>query len=65
MKVVIYDIRGSVVKTLVNNDVYNAGDHRVVWDATDERGNRVASGMYIYSFQAGKFNKIGKMILLK
>ena len=65
VKVVIYDIRGSVVKTLVNNDVYNAGDHRVVWDATDERGNRVASGMYIYSFQAGKFNKIGKMILLK
>ncbi|HID40434.1 MAG TPA: T9SS type A sorting domain-containing protein, partial [Calditrichaeota bacterium] len=65
VKLVIYDIRGTVVKTLVNSDVYSAGDHRVVWDATDQSGNRVASGMYIYSFQAGKFNKIGKMILLK
>ncbi|MGD9487685.1 MAG: FlgD immunoglobulin-like domain containing protein [Calditrichaceae bacterium] len=65
VKLAVYDIRGSLVKTVVNNQAFPAGEHTVTWDATDNNGSRVASGMYIYRFEAGKFSKIDKMILLK
>ncbi len=65
VKLAVYDIRGSLVKTVVNNQTFPAGEHTVTWDATDNNGSRVASGMYIYRFEAGKFSKIDKMILLK
>jgi hypothetical protein len=64
VKLTIYDMRGSKIKTLVNNS-YPAGEHVVSWDATDNNGNRVASGLYVYRFEAGRFSKINKMILLK
>lgn len=64
VKLTIYDMRGSKIKTLVNNN-YPAGEHVVSWDATDNNGNRVASGLYVYRFEAGRFSKINKMILLK
>ena len=33
------------------------GIHSIVWDSTDETGNNVSSGVYIYQLQAGKFTK--------
>lgn len=65
VKLAIYDMKGRLVSTLLNNVVYDAGEHVVTWDATDNLGRRVASGMYFYRFSAGSFNKLGKMILLK
>jgi hypothetical protein len=64
VKLTIYDMRGSKIRTLVNTN-YPAGEHVVSWDATDNNGNRVASGLYVYRFEAGRFSKINKMILLK
>jgi hypothetical protein len=65
VKMVIYDMNGSRIKTLLNNQVYHAGEHVVSWDASDQGGNRVASGIYLYRFQAGSYHKTGKMILVK
>ena len=61
----IYDLQGRVIKHLLNSVSYPAGEHVVSWDATDDFGNRAASGVYLYVFQAGKFKKVGKMTLLK
>jgi flagellar hook assembly protein FlgD len=61
----VYDMSGKLVKSLVRNQSYNAGEFTVQWDATDATSNRVASGMYVYHFQAGSFSKVGKMVLLK
>jgi len=61
----IYNISGQLVKTITQNEMYQAGEHVVSWNATDDSGSRVASGMYMYVFRAGSFHKIGKMILLK
>ena len=65
IRLFIYDLNGSLVTTLVNNQLYPSGEHIVNWDATDNAGNRVATGIYLYRFQAGNFVKTGKMILVR
>ena len=42
----VYDVSGRHVRTLVD-DHRRAGDHTVLWDATDDAGRRVASGVYL------------------
>lgn len=60
----IYDVTGRLVRTLVS-ETKAPGSYTVQWDGTDDRGAAVASGMYIYIFQAGDFRQVRKMILLK
>lgn len=60
----IFDIKGRLVKTLVTGQV-EAGVHAINWNATDNAGAPVASGVYLYRVQAGSFTKINKMTLLK
>ena len=55
----IYNIRGHEVLHLVENE-QPAGYHQITWKATN-----VASGMYFYRIQAGKFVQTRKMILLR
>jgi len=64
IKLTIYDITGKKVKTIAN-DVYSVGRHKVQWDATNESGHRVTSGVYIYFLQTERSVKSRKMILLK
>ena len=61
----IYDLRGNLVNEVALNRMFPAGEHNITWDATDNGGRKVASGLYIYMFQAGTFQKTGRMILLK
>ena len=61
----VYDISGKLVKTLVN-DIKNTGKHSIVWDGTNQYGNSVANGMYIYKLISNENLSISnKMILLK
>ena len=46
VKLVIYNVLGQPVRTLVNQ-VQAAGSYRVRWDARDQRGGSLASGVYI------------------
>jgi hypothetical protein len=50
LSIAIYDLRGRRVKTLLDEMVEGAG--QVVWTADDERGARVASGVYFYEARA-------------
>lgn len=59
VRITIYSILGQEVATLVN-EVQTAGPHAVVFDA-----RRLASGMYIYSIDAGSFRASKQMLLLK
>jgi len=45
--------------------VKEAGEHSVNWDATDENGRRVISGIYLCRMTTGSFVKTGKMLLVK
>ncbi|MEF3695295.1 MAG: choice-of-anchor J domain-containing protein, partial [Candidatus Cloacimonadota bacterium] len=60
----IYNARGQLVKTLVN-DQKAAGIHSIVWNGTDNNGSGVSSGVYFYKMYAGKYSSTRKMILMK
>ena len=64
VKIDIYDVLGRKIKTLVNN-VYNQGRYEVQWNAKDEQGVKVSSGMYVAVMQAGNYRHSIKMNLLK
>lgn len=63
-KLIIYDVLGKPVKTLVS-EKQAAGEYTIVWDGKDDFGNYVSSGLYFYKLTSGSFTKIKKMTLLK
>ena len=60
----IYNISGQKVRTLANA-TQAAGTYSAVWDGTDNNGNAVSSGAYIYSINAEGFQQSRKMMLIK
>ena len=65
VKLVIYDITGRQVRSLVDGEQYRSGFHVVNWDGLDSKGEKVPSGMYIYRIKAGDFIADKKMLLVK
>lgn len=61
----IYDIQGTLIKTLVDHELYNQGTYRVTWDGKDQLGQRVSSGIYFARILSGNFIKTIKMNLVK
>ena len=64
VSITIYDLMGRNIKTLLNKKE-SAGFRSISWDATNQNGEEVSAGMYIYLIQAGTFRETKKMILLK
>lgn len=64
VSLVIYDLAGRRVRELVH-ERRAAGAWSVQWNGEDERGTRVASGIYFYRMRAGTFVATRKMVLLK
>lgn len=60
----IYDVQGSLVATLVNEQLA-AGNYIVKWEGKNQKNQNVSSGVYFYSLQVGAKVKSGKMNLLK
>ncbi len=60
----IHNLIGRKVKTLVSLEK-DAGFHSTYWDATNNAGDPVSAGVYLYTIQAGEFRQTRKMILLK
>jgi hypothetical protein len=64
VKLVIHNILGQKVKTLVDEH-QSAGVQSVCWDGTDDKGNQVSSGVYLYKLEADEFSDMKKMLLVK
>ena len=60
----IYDVMGRKIKSLVSIN-QKAGYRSITWNATNDLGQPVSAGMYIYTIQAGEFRATKKMLLLK
>ena len=64
VNIAIYDMKGRIVKTLVNGP-QPAGNRSIQWNATNDNNEPVSAGVYLCTIQAGTFNQTKKMILLK
>jgi hypothetical protein len=60
----IYDVEGRLVRTLVDGPLPE-GRNEIRWDGTDDRGDRVSSGVYFCRLTFGKRSLTQKMIVLK
>jgi hypothetical protein len=60
----VYDSGGRAVRTVVD-DVLPPGRHRAVWDARDEMGNSVASGVYFVRLSAGGRTETRRAVLVR
>ena len=60
----VYDMLGKLVTTLFNGS-REAGNWNVEWNGTDRNGQHISSGVYFYRLQAGSFNAVKKMVMLK
>ncbi len=64
VNITIYDMLGREVKTLINQ-TQNSGYKSLIWDATNDYGEPVSAGLYLYRIRAGDFRQTKKMVLLK
>jgi hypothetical protein len=64
VNITIYDMLGKEVKTLINQ-TQDAGYKSVIWNATNDVGAPISSGLYLYTIQVGDFSQTKKMVLLK
>jgi hypothetical protein len=60
----VYDLRGSLVTTLVDGQI-EAGDHVAVWNGRGDSGRGVASGMYFARIESTHGVLTSKMVLTK
>jgi hypothetical protein len=60
----VYDVNGALVRTLADQ-TRAPGAYDVKWDGRDDHGRAVASGVYFYKLDAGRFTQTKKMVLLK
>ncbi len=65
VELTVYNVVGQPVRTLVAEH-QSAGRYAVEWDAADDSGQSVSSGLYFYRLQAGgEFHQAKRMLLLK
>jgi hypothetical protein len=62
----IFDVNGRFVRTLVNENK-DARDkpYEVIWDGTNDRGERVASGVFFYQLEASGYRSAKKIVILR
>ena len=65
----IYDIRGSVVRTLALGHqvagIYQSRGRAAYWNGKNQLGEKVASGVYFYTLTAGDFTATRKLLIAK
>ena len=64
VKIVIFNLLGERVATLVNKDM-QAGKYTAKWNGRTDNGKILSSGIYFYKMVAGDFSKTQKMMFLK
>ncbi|MXY26644.1 T9SS type A sorting domain-containing protein [Candidatus Poribacteria bacterium] len=69
VKIIIYDAKGNVVRTLVlghqSEGYYTEQQRAAYWDGRNDVGERVASGVYFYQLHADTVLSTRKMVILK
>ena len=63
-RVLLLEIFGEVNEALIN-DQQPAGYRSFVWNGTNDLGEPVSAGIYLFIIEAGELRQTKKMVLLK
>jgi len=61
----LYDVLGQRVRSLFNDPQLRPGRYRVPWDARDESGATVVSGLYFARMTAGATQATQRLLLVR
>jgi hypothetical protein len=61
----VYNMLGQRIATLIDGEFINAGIYETTWNARDDEGRDVSSGIYMYRLAAGDFVDLKRMIFIK
>ncbi len=64
VRIEVFNALGHRVRTLIDENQV-AGRYTIQWQARNDHGEPVASGLYYYSLKANDFNQIRKMLYMK
>jgi hypothetical protein len=62
VKVTIYDLAGKKVKTILSSR-QNQGEHKLVWNSTDDLVRKLPSGVYLCRLEYGGQQRIEKVVI--
>ncbi len=65
VRLLIYDVAGRQVRTLISSDKVEAGRHELTWNGRDDRGRTLAAGVYFYRLETGSFSSSKRLTLVK
>jgi outer membrane protein assembly factor BamB len=61
----LYDATGTLVRRLIDGEMRPAGRASAIWDGRNERGDRVAAGVYFYRLDCGNEKRSRRMLLTR
>lgn len=65
----IYDTKGQLIRTIALGNrtagIYTTKAKAAYWDGRDYLGEKVSSGVYYYTLQAGEYKATRKMVIMK
>jgi parallel beta-helix repeat protein len=64
IQIAVHDLLGRQVKCLADKQV-NAGQYKIIWDTTNDQGQKVAAGFYFCRMEADDFIDVIKLMFVK
>jgi len=61
----VFDLRGRLVRTLLDGATPGPGLHKIQWDGRGKDGNALPSGTYFFLLEAGGHREVGRGGLVK
>lgn len=65
VSLVIFDLTGRLIRTLVSKNTMEAGSHTIFWDGRTDAGSPVTAGVYLYRLEAGSHGETRRMVLVR
>ncbi|MFH1195581.1 MAG: YCF48-related protein [bacterium] len=63
--VIVYDILGRKIRTLIDNEFKTAGKYNLFWNGRNNYGSELATGIYFIVMKTGSFIKTQKCVLMR
>ena len=64
VKITMFNASGQMIRVLADR-IYSPGSYSLIWDAKDDQGNVLSSGIYYCEMVSKDFKKGIKLLLLK